>query len=70
MYLLIGLLFGVYIALMYIPGFQIALASAGINFMFMYLTAFDWLICFLISLICIVSFEIVKYIARKREVFF
>jgi Ca2+-transporting ATPase len=70
MYLLIGLLFGVYLALMYIPGFEVALASAGINFMFMYLTAFDWLICFLISLICIVSFEVVKYIARKREIFF
>jgi Ca2+-transporting ATPase len=70
MYILIGLLFGVYIALMYIPGFQIALASAGINFMFMYLTAFDWLICFLISLICIVAFEIVKYISRKNNIFF
>ena len=70
MYLLIGLLFGVFIALIYIPGFQTALASVGINFMFMFLTAFDWLICFLISLICIISFEIVKYIARSREIFF
>ncbi|TFG03214.1 MAG: cation-transporting P-type ATPase [Promethearchaeota archaeon] len=70
MYLLIGLLFGVFIALIYIPGFQTALASVGINFMFMFLTAFDWLICFLISLICIVSFEIVKYLARSREIFF
>ncbi len=70
MYLLIGLLFGVFLALMYIPGFQVALASVGINFMFMFLTAFDWLICFLISLICIVSFEIIKYLCRKHDIFF
>jgi Ca2+-transporting ATPase len=70
MYILIGLLFGVFIAIIYIPGFQTALASIGINFMFMFLTALDWLICFLISLICIFSFEIVKYYARKHEIFF
>ena len=70
MYILIGLLFFVFLALMYIPGLQVTLASWGINFMFMYLTAFDWLICFLISLICIVSFEVVKYIARESNIFF
>ena len=70
MYLLIGLLFGVFLALIYIPGFQTTLASAGINFMFMFLTALDWLICFLISLVCIVAFEIVKYVARNHEIFF
>ena len=70
MYIIIGLLFGVFLALMYIPGVQVFLALAGINFMFMYLTAFDWLFCFLISLICIVSFEIVKYVARKKGISF
>ena len=70
MYILIGLLFGSFLALMYIPGFQIALASVGINFNFMYLTGLDWLICFLISLICIISFEIVKYLTRKKEIYF
>jgi len=70
MYLLIGLLFFVFLALMYIPGFQIALADAGINFMFMYLTGLDWLMCFLISLICIVSFEVVKYLARSYGITF
>ena len=70
MYLLIGLLFGLFLALMYIPGVQITLASWGINFMFMYLTALDWLVCFLISLICILSFEIVKYLARRSGIFF
>jgi len=70
MYLIIGLLYGIFLALMYVPGVQVFLAMIGINFMFMYLTAFDWLVCFLISLICIVSFEIVKYIARCKGITF
>ncbi|MFX0059481.1 MAG: cation-translocating P-type ATPase, partial [Candidatus Hodarchaeota archaeon] len=70
MYILIGLLFGSFLALMYIPGVQVTLASWGLNFMFMFLTAFDWIVCFLISTICIVSFEIVKYISRTRGIYF
>ena len=70
MYIVIGLLFALFLALMYVPGTQVFLALGGINFMFMYLTALDWLVCFLISLICIVSFEIVKYIGRKKGLVF
>ncbi len=70
MYLIIGFLFSVFLVLMYIPNAQVALARAGINFMFMYLTALDWLVCFLISLICIITFEIVKYGARKFKISF
>jgi magnesium-transporting ATPase (P-type) len=70
MYLLIGFLFGLFLVLMYVPGVQIALASVGLNFMFMYLTWLDWLVCFSISLICIVSFELVKYFARRADIFF
>jgi len=70
MYLLIGLLFGLFIALVYIPGVQVTLANWGINFRFMFLTGLDWLVCFLISLISIVSFEIVKYFARRADIFF
>ncbi|MFX1316139.1 MAG: cation-translocating P-type ATPase [Promethearchaeota archaeon] len=70
MYLIIGLLFAVFLALMYIPNVQVSLARAGINFMFMYLTGLDWLICFLVSLICIVAFEFVKYIARRIDISF
>ncbi|GAH36631.1 unnamed protein product, partial [marine sediment metagenome] len=70
MYLLIGFLFAVFLALMYIPGVQVTIAGWGINFRFMFLTAFDWLVCFLISLICIVSFEIVKFFARRSGIFF
>ena len=70
MYLLIGFLFALFLALMYIPGVQVTLADWGINFRFMFLTAFDWLVCFLISLICIVSFEFVKYFARRADILF
>lgn len=70
MYLLIGLLFFALISLMYIPAFQLTLAKMGINFMFMYLTALDWLVCFIISLITIVGFEAVKYYGRMNNLRF
>ncbi|MFX0010481.1 MAG: cation-translocating P-type ATPase [Candidatus Hermodarchaeota archaeon] len=70
MYILIGLLFFSFLSIMYIPGFQITLASWGLNFMFMFLTGLDWLVCFLISLICIITFEFVKYYARKKGIYF
>ena len=70
MYYIIGFLFALFLMLMYIPGVQVTLAEWGINFMFMYLTGLDWLICFLISLICIISFEIVKYVARNYGITF
>ncbi|MFX1456860.1 MAG: cation-translocating P-type ATPase [Promethearchaeota archaeon] len=70
MYLIIGFLFALFLMLMYIPGVQVTLADWGINFMFMYLTGMDWLVCFLISLICIISFEIVKKIARYYGITF
>jgi len=70
MYLLIGFLFAVFLALMYIPGVQVTLAELGLNFRFMFLTGLDWLVCILISLICIVSFEFVKYMARRSDIYF
>ncbi len=70
MYYIMVFLFGVFLSLMYIPGFQVGLASIGFNFMFMYLTALDWLVCFLVSMICVVSFELVKYYARIRGIVF
>jgi len=71
MFVLIGVLFFIFIALLYIPGVQVFLAESWhINFMFMFLTGLDWLVCFLISLVCIVSFEIVKYIWRRKNISF
>ena len=70
MYILIGLLFAVFLALMYIPGVQVTLANWGLNFMFMFLTGFDWLVCFLISLISIGGLELVKYFFRRKHISF
>ena len=72
MFALIGFLFFILIIILYIPGVQVSLAAPplSINFMFMFLTGIDWLVCFLISLICIVSFEIVKFLARKKGIIF
>ncbi|MFX0020809.1 MAG: cation-translocating P-type ATPase [Candidatus Hermodarchaeota archaeon] len=71
MFILIGFVFFIFISVLYIPGVQIFLAQElGINFMFMYLTGIDWLVCFLISLICIAGFEIVKFITRKMDIKF
>ncbi len=71
MFVLIGFVFFLFIAVLYIPGVQIFLAQElGINFMFMYLTGFDWLVCFLISLICIAGFELVKFVTRKMDIKF
>jgi len=66
MYLLIGILFAVLIAIMYIPNAQ----TSFLNFKFMRLTALDWLVCFLISLICIVGFEVFKWQARVKGIKF
>jgi hypothetical protein len=70
MYLLIGFLFALFILLMYFPGVQITLAKWGLNFMFMYLTALDWLVCAAIAGICIVSFEVVKWYCRENGIIF
>jgi Ca2+-transporting ATPase len=70
MYALIGFLFALFLALMYIPGVQVTLAEWGLNFRFMFLNGWDWLVCFLISLICILSFEFVKYLARRSGIYF
>ena len=71
MYLLIGLLFALLLALMYIPGVQLWLAiNWNVNFMFMRLTILDWGACFLISMICVGGFELAKYSARRRGIIF
>lgn len=70
MYFLLGILFVLLLLLMYFPGVQYTLAKWDINFMFMYLIPLDWLVCFLGSLVCIVSFEIVKFYARRKRIIF
>jgi len=70
MFYITGLLFALFLLLMYVPNVQTFLAEIGLDFRFMYLTGFDWFVCFMISLICIVTFEIVKFLARKNRITF
>lgn len=70
MFYIIGFLYALFLLLIYFPGVQVTLASVGVNFMFMYLTVLDWIVCFLVSLICIVSFELVKFYAHKKRISF
>ena len=69
-YIIIGLLFATFLAIMYVPNLQFFLARVGFNPRFMVLTFLDWLVCFTISMICIGGFELVKWGARKRDIFF
>ena len=73
MYIIIGVLFLIYISLIYVPNLQIFLATSsfGIQLNFMFLTIWDWLICFGVAVICCIGpFELIKYISRKRGVFY
>ncbi len=73
MFIIIGLLFLIFISLIYVPNLQIFLAtsSIGIQLNFMFLTIQDWLLCFGVAVICCIGpFEIIKYISRKRGVFY
>lgn len=69
-YLLIGLVFLMLAALMYIPEVNIILASLGIDFQFVPLAATDWLIAFLLSTPAILGMEGVKWLCRKRGIYF
>jgi Ca2+-transporting ATPase len=75
MYILIGMLFSIMISLMYIPGFQnwlggVKIGDISLNFRFMRLTIWDWLLCATIASICIVGFESVKCLFRKKGITF
>jgi len=73
MYIIIGVLFLLYLSLMYVPNMQIILATSsfGIQLNFMVLTLLDWLVCFGVAVICcIIPFELIKYISRKRRIFY
>ncbi|MBN2156024.1 MAG: cation-transporting P-type ATPase [Candidatus Lokiarchaeota archaeon] len=75
MYMLIGVLFAIFLSLMYIPRLQISLAELKIgdlslNFRFMRLNGWDWLICAGIACISVMGFEIAKYLFRKKGIIF
>ena len=73
MYIVIGLLFLIYLLIMYVPNLQIALATSsfGIQLNFVVLRIEDWAICFAVALLCCIGpFELIKYISRKKRVFY
>jgi len=70
MFIVIGILFLVFLLFMYFPNLQVSLAKKNVNLQFMFLNLLDWLICFMISFICIGTFELVKFIARKNNIKF
>jgi len=69
-YFILVFVFFLLLALMYIPGVQITLTNINFNFCLMYLNALDWGVCIAIAMICVISFEIVKFYARKKEIVF
>ncbi|WP_371801863.1 cation-translocating P-type ATPase [Candidatus Lokiarchaeum ossiferum] len=70
MFIVVGILLVVYLAILYIPGLQVFLAKNGLNFQFMVLNIVDWSICIFFSFICIGTFELVKLISRKKGIKF
>jgi Ca2+-transporting ATPase len=69
-YVLIGLVFLMFTGLMYIPEVNIILASLGIEFQFVPLSAVDWLITFLLAAPAVFGMEAVKWVCRKRGIYF
>jgi Ca2+-transporting ATPase len=66
--ILLGLIYLAHYLLMYVPLAQEILAPFGLNFYFMPLTSFDWLIVLMFSLPAIVGVELYKRRLRKKGV--
>ncbi len=70
-YMVVGGLFGIYLAILYIPGLQLWLTQQGIAFNFVRLNFADWSLCFGIALgVCILPFEGVKAFCRSKNIRF
>ncbi len=69
-YVLIGLVFLMFAGLMYIPEVNIFLASLGIDFQFIPLAAIDWIVAFLLAAPAIFGMEVVRWVCRKRGIYF
>ncbi|MFX1540880.1 MAG: cation-translocating P-type ATPase, partial [Promethearchaeota archaeon] len=69
-YILIGLVFFMFAGLMYIPAVNLFIASLGIDFQFIPLSAIDWVVAFLLAAPAIFGMEVVKWVSRKRDITF
>ncbi|MHA1745544.1 MAG: cation-translocating P-type ATPase, partial [Promethearchaeota archaeon] len=70
-YMVVGGLFSIYLAILYIPGLQLWLTAQGIAFNFVRLNLIDWILCAGISFgVCILPFEGVKALCRIKNIRF
>lgn len=69
-YILIGLVFLMFAGLMYIPAVNLFIASLGVDFQFIPLSAIDWVVAFLLAAPAIFGMEVVKWVSRKRGITF
>ncbi|MBN2228322.1 MAG: cation-transporting P-type ATPase [Candidatus Thorarchaeota archaeon] len=66
--ILLGLIYLAHLLLMYVPMVNEILATYGLLFYIIPLTAFDWLICILLALPTILGVELYKRRFRERDV--
>ena len=64
----LGLIYLAHYLLMYVPIVNEILATYGLNFYLIPLTAYDWMICILLSLPAIIGVELYKWRFRKRDI--
>ncbi|MHA1777354.1 MAG: hypothetical protein DRO88_00265 [Promethearchaeia archaeon] len=65
--LVISLLYGLFLFILYMPGFQIWLINQRVALNFVALNIVDWMVCIVISFtLCILPFEGVKYFYRRH----
>jgi Ca2+-transporting ATPase len=65
---LLGLIVLAFLLLMYVPMAQEILYPFGLEFYFLPLTSFDWLVCISASVPAIIGMEVYKRYLRKRDV--
>ncbi|MFW9844685.1 MAG: cation transporting ATPase C-terminal domain-containing protein, partial [Candidatus Thorarchaeota archaeon] len=64
----LGLIYLAHYLLMYVPTVNDILSTAGLDFFIIPLSAFDWLICFLLALPAIIGVELYKWYFRKNDI--
>ena len=64
----LGLIYLAHLLLMYNPLVNEILATYGLNFYIIPLTAYDWIICILLALPAIIGVELYKWKFRKRGI--
>jgi magnesium-transporting ATPase (P-type) len=64
----LGLIYLAHYLLMYVPLVNEILSTAGLNFFLIPLTAYDWLICILLSIPPILGVELYKWRFRQQDI--